>query len=53
MALFDLFKATIICGGLALLIYSYPIVGQVCTIGFLALLWVLYAQRAVRSLLSR
>jgi len=53
MALFDLVKATLICGGLAFLIYSYPVVGQVFMIGFLAVLWVLYAHRAIRSLLTR
>ncbi len=53
MNLFDLVKATIICGLLAFLIYSYPVVGQVVIIGFLSLLWLAYAHRTLASFLRR
>jgi hypothetical protein len=53
MNLLDLIKATIICGLLAFLIYSYPVVGQVVIIGFLSLLWLAYAHRTIASLLRR
>jgi hypothetical protein len=53
MNLLDLIKATIICGLLAFLIYSYPVLGQVVIIGFLSLLWLAYAHRTIASLLRR
>jgi hypothetical protein len=53
MNLFDLFKATIICGLLAFLIYSFPVVGQVVIIGLLSLLWLSYAHRTIANLRRR
>ena len=50
MNLLDLLKATIICGLLAFLIYSYPVLGQVVIIGFLGLLWLAYAHRTIAAL---
>ena len=49
MTIFDLIKATIVCGAIAFLIYSYPILGQIVLIGFLSLLWLLYAHRRSRT----
>jgi len=40
-------KATIACGAIAFLIYSYPILGQIVLIGFLSLLWLLYAHKTI------
>jgi hypothetical protein len=51
MNLFDLLKATIVCGLLAFFCYSYPFVGQAIIIGFLTLLWLSYAHRTVTRLL--
>jgi hypothetical protein len=53
MTIFDLMKATIACGAIAFLIYSYPIVGQIVLIGFLTLLWLLYAHKTIAHLRRR
>lgn len=53
MSILDLAKATLVCGGTAFLIYSFPIVGQILVIGFLSLLWLLYAREAIHSLRRR
>jgi hypothetical protein len=53
MTLLDLIKATVVCGGLALLIYSYPVVGQILVIGLLAALWLLYARQVLMNLRRR
>ncbi len=53
MGIFDLIKATVICGAIAFVIYSYPVVGQVLLIGFLSLLWLLYAHKTIARLRRR
>lgn len=53
MTILDLIKATLICGVIAFLIYSFPIVGQIVLIGFLSLLWLSYARRTLASLRRR
>ena len=53
MSVFDLIKATVVCGLISFLIYSYPIVGQVVLIGFLSMLWLLYAHKTIARLLRR
>ena len=45
MNVLDLVKATVACGLLAYVIYSFPVVGQVLVIGLLTLLWLSYAHR--------
>jgi hypothetical protein len=50
MNVLDLFKATIICGGIAFLIYSYPVLSQAMIIGVLSLLWLAYAHKTVANL---
>ena len=50
MSIFDLTKATVICGGVAFLIYSFPLVSQILTIGLLSVLWLSYAYRAVMNM---
>jgi uncharacterized membrane protein YesL len=47
MSIFDLTKATVICGGVAFLIYTFPLVSQILTIGLLSVLWLSYAYRAI------
>ena len=39
MTILDLIKATVVCGAIAFLIYSYPLIGQIVLIAFLSLLW--------------
>jgi hypothetical protein len=53
MTIFDLLKATLVCGLLAYLIYTVPEIGQGLLIGFLGLLWLLYARKTLASLLRR
>jgi uncharacterized membrane protein YesL len=53
MSILDLIKATVVCGAIAFLIYSFPVVGQVLLIGFLSLLWLSYARKTIASLRRR
>jgi len=53
MTILDLTKATIFCGLLAFVTYSFPVVGQILIITFLSLLWLAYARKAIASLTRR
>jgi hypothetical protein len=53
MSILDLGKATVVCGGGAFLIYGCPVVSQVLLIGFLSVLWLTYAYKAVEHLRRR
>ena len=53
MTILDLIKATVVCGAIAFLIYSYPILGQIVLIGFLSLLWLVYAHKTIANLRRR
>ena len=53
MTIWDLTKATVFCGGVAFLFYSFPGVAQGVTIGLLTLLWLGYAHRTLVSLRRR
>jgi len=50
MSIYDLTKATVICGGVAFLIYTFPLVSQILTIAILSLLWLSYAYRAILNM---
>lgn len=47
MNVVDLIKATLACGGIAFLIYTYPVISQALLIGLLAMLWLSYAHRTI------
>ena len=49
MSLVDLIKATVVCGIVAFLFYSFPILGQIVAIAVLSLLWLSYARKTVIS----
>ncbi len=49
----DLIKATIVCGLIAFLCYSFPVLGQAVIIAFLSLLWLSYARKAIARLWRR
>lgn len=53
MSMFDLFKATIVCGGVAFLYFSYPVLGQISAIAILSVLWLSYARKTFTRLRSR
>jgi uncharacterized membrane protein YesL len=53
MTILDLIKATVVCGAVAFLIYSYPVLGQIVLIGFLSLLWLVYAHKTIAHLRRR
>ena len=50
MTVLDLIKATIACGLIAFLIYSFPVLGQIVLIGFLSMLWLAYAHKTIAYL---
>ncbi len=53
MSVFDLIKATVVCGGIAFLVYSFPLIGQVVIIGVLGLAWLTYARKMLKTLTGR
>ena len=53
MSLVDLIKATIVCGVVAFLFYSFPILGQIMAIAILSLLWLSYARKTLIRLRGR
>ena len=53
MTILDLIKATVVCGSIAFFIYSYPVLGQIVLIGFLSLLWLVYAHKTIANLRRR
>jgi hypothetical protein len=50
MNIFDLTKATIVCGFVAFLLYSYPVLSQALLIGILGLLWLSYARKMILTI---
>lgn len=53
MNMYDLVKATVVCGGLAFVIYTFPLFSQISLIGLLSLLWLMYARSTIVSLRRR
>jgi len=53
MNVLDLTKATVICGLVAFLFYSFPILSQILIITFLSLLWLSYARKTLLRLRRR
>ncbi|HWC58079.1 MAG TPA: hypothetical protein VHC44_00190 [Verrucomicrobiae bacterium] len=49
MSLVDLIKATVVCGIVAFLFYSFPVLGQIVAITVLSLLWLSYARKTLVS----
>ncbi len=52
MRTFDLIKATVVCGGMAFLVYSYPVIGQVMIIAVLSVIWLSYAYKTIKTAVS-
>jgi hypothetical protein len=46
----DLIKATVVCGGVAFLVYSFPVLSQVLIIVLLTLMWFSCAHQTVQTL---
>jgi hypothetical protein len=53
MNLLDLSKATLVCGAVAFLVYSFPLIGQVAMIGMLSVVWLSYAIKTIQTLRQR
>ena len=53
MTIFDLIKATVVCGAIAFLFYSSPTFSQIVLIAFLSVLWLLYAHKTIARLRRR
>ena len=53
MSILDLAKATVVCGGVSFLIYTFPLISQSLIIGLLTVVWLSYAQKLIRKLARR
>ena len=53
MSVYDLIKATVVCGGVAFLVYSFPVIGQIVIIEVLSLAWLTYAHKMIRTFTGR
>ena len=53
MSVLDLTKATLVCGSIAFLVYSFPVIGQVVIIGTLSLVWLSYAKKMIKTLAGK
>ena len=47
MSFFDLTKATLVCGGVAFLFFSWPVLGQILMIAVCSVLWLSYLRKVV------
>jgi len=47
MSVFDLVKATVVCGGVAFLFFNWPILGQILMIAVCSVLWLSYLRKVV------
>ena len=50
MSLPEMIRATIVCGGIAFLAYSFPIFSQAIIITALSLLWLSYAYNTITAM---
>jgi hypothetical protein len=53
MNIFDLTKATVVCGSTAFLVYSFPVISQAAIIGLLTVFWLSYAYKLAKSIRER
>jgi hypothetical protein len=53
MSLFDLAKATVVCGGVSFLVYTFPAISQGVIIGLLTVVWLSYARTLIRKFVGR
>jgi len=47
MSFFDLGKATVFCGGVAFVFFSWPVLGQILMIAVCSTLWLSYLRKVV------
>jgi len=43
----DFIKATVVCGGVAYLLYRFPVISQILLIGSVALIWATYLYKTL------
>ena len=53
MNIVDLMKATVVCGGVAFLVYSFPLIAQSAIIGLLGLTWCTYLHKTIKTMAGR
>jgi len=53
MNVLDLAKATVVCGGVSFLVYTFPVISQSMIIGLLALVWLTYARTLIKRFVQR
>jgi uncharacterized membrane protein YesL len=49
MTVASLIKTTLVCGLMAFLVYSFPVIGQIVIIGILSLLWLSCAHQTLQT----
>lgn len=49
----DLAKATVVCGSVAYMVYSFPVISQSFIIGLLCVFWLSYAYKMMRTIRGR
>ena len=50
MKVLDLVKASVVCGGMAFVVYCFPTAGQIVVIGVLNPLWLAYAYKTLATI---
>jgi hypothetical protein len=50
MTILDLSKATVFCGAISFVTYSFPIIAQIGAIGLMAVLWLGYLFNVIKGL---
>ena len=53
MSLLDLIKATVVCGTIAFLFFSFPVLGQIMAIAVMSIVWLSYARKTVVGIRGR
>ena len=53
MNIIDLAKATVVCGGVSFLVFTFPFISQGLIIGLLTVVWVSYAQKLIKNFVRR
>jgi hypothetical protein len=50
---FPFIAATLLCGGMAFLVYSVPVVSQIAVLGLLAFVWFFYARKVILAVAGK
>ena len=53
MKTLDFIKATVVCGAMGLLVYSFPLISQIVVLGLLGFVWFFYAYKVIQALTGK